>query len=163
MWFWLVPLVILIAVVAAAFYLWQTRFNVPRLTYTLLPAYEIPDVILVSGIIVENRGRKAAPNVKLTIRFEGDGAMIHHLKLSSSENAVLRSGGERFTFVTVSTRTLRPDGKIFINWAAAKDIHPQTTLTSYQPTVETLVQKLQRFLPHRAEPAATPSGRGARG
>lgn len=140
---WLLLALVLLVGGGGAAYLWQTRFNIPKLTYTLLPPYEIPDVILVGGLVVENRGRQPAPNVKVTVRFEGDAAtMIHHLKVVSAENAVLRSGGEQHTFATISSRALRPQGKIFVFWAAARDVQPQVALTSYQPTQETLLNRL---------------------
>ena len=146
---WLLLAAVLIVGGGAAAYLWQTRYNIPRLTHTLLPPYEIPDVILIGGLVVENRGHQPAPNVKVTIRFDGDAAtMIHHLKVTSAENAVLRSGGERHTFATISSRALRPGGMIFVYWAAARDVQPQVSLTSYQPTKETL---LNRLLPRKTD------------
>jgi hypothetical protein len=140
---WLILLLILILGAAAGLYYWQTRINVHHLEYTLLPSYEIPDVILVGGVVVENRGRQPAPNVKINIQFDGTAAtMIHHIKVTSAANAVLRSGGERHTFATVSTRLLAPRSKIFINWAAAHDVQPQITVTTYQPTPDTFLSKL---------------------
>jgi len=140
---WLILLLLLAAGAAVAFYYWQTRLNVPHLSHILLPAYEIPDVILVSGVMVENRGRQPAPNVKITIQFPGDAAaMIHHLKVQSAENTVLRSGGERFSFATVSLRSLRPHGTVFMYWAAAHDVQPKVNVTSYQPPTESVLNKL---------------------
>ncbi len=150
MWLpWLLLAIIFIALAAAALYYWQTRLNIPQLTYTPLPPYEIPDVILVAGVLIENRGRQPAPNIKITIQFEGEAAtMIHHMKVSSAENAVLRSGGERHTFANISARSLRPHGKIVVYWAAAQDIQPQISVTSYQPAQESFLQK---FLPRKSE------------
>ena len=85
---WLILVILLIGIVAAAYYYWQTRLNIPLLTYTPLPPYEIPDVILVSGVLIENRGRQPAPNIKIAIQFEGAAAtMIHHMQVASAENA----------------------------------------------------------------------------
>lgn len=135
-------LILLLAIAAAAYYYWQTRVNIPLLTYTPLPPYEIPDVILVSGVIVENRGRQPAPNIKVGIQFEGDAPpMIHHMKVTG-ENAVIRSGGERHTFANIGARSLRPRGKIVVYWAAAQEVQPNITVTSYQPTSPSLLQKL---------------------
>lgn len=146
---WVIAFLLLAAGAVVAGVLWQTRFNVPRLMYTLLPSYEIPDVILVGGVLIENRGRKPAPNVKVTVEFAGDAATtIHHMKVQSWETAVLRSGGERFNFATISARTLRPGGKIFVNWAASRDVQPQIHLTSYQPTQASF---LSRLLPRKQE------------
>lgn len=149
MWLWLVFILLLVALGAAAFYYWQTRLNIPMLTHTPLPPYEIPDVILVGGLIVENRGRQPAPNVKITIQFDPQAAtMIHHLQLKSSENAILRSGGERHNFATVSMRSLPPKGNAIIYWAAARDVQPEIHITSYSPTKETFLSKL---LPRKNE------------
>lgn len=146
---WLLLAIIVVAIAAAAYYYWQTRVNLPLLTYTPLPPYEIPDVILVGGVLVENRGRQPAPNLKIAIRFEGTNApMIHHMQVQSAENAVLRSGGERHTFAEISARSLRPHGKIVVYWAAAQDVQPRIVVTSYQPTRESLLQKL---LPRKSE------------
>ncbi len=140
---WLILALAVIVVVAAAYYYWQTRVNIPQLTYTLLPPYEIPDVILVSGLLVENRGKQPAPNIKIAIQFNGESApMIHHMQVASAENAVLRSGGERHTFANISAKSLRPRGKVVVYWAAAQNAQPQITVTSYQPTQESFLQKL---------------------
>jgi hypothetical protein len=143
MWPSLLLVLVLLGIGAAALYYWQTQQNIPRLTYTLLPPYEIPDVILISGVIVENRGRQPAPNIKIEIEFGGEQApMIHHMHVAGSENAVLRSGGERHTFANISAKQLRPRGKIVVYWAAAQNMPPQITVTSYQPTQETFLSKL---------------------
>lgn len=146
---WLIFAILLVALVVAALYYWQTRYNIPQLVYISLPPYEIPDVILVGGVMVENRGRQTAPNIKISIQFEGESApMIHHMKVSSAENAVVRSGGERHTFANISARALRPHGRIFVYWAAAQDIQPSINVTSYQPTQESFLQKL---LPRKSD------------
>lgn len=146
---WLLLLVLLAAAAAAAYYYRETRQNVAQLTYTPLPPYDIPDVILVSGVLIENRGRKAAPNIKITIQFDGESApMIHHMQVASAENAVLRSGGERYTFANISAKALRPRGKIVVYWAAAQNVQPQITVTSYQPTEDSFLQKM---LPRKSE------------
>ncbi len=150
MWLWILLLALIAAAIAGgAYYFWQTRFNIPVLMHTQLPPYEIPDVILVGGVVVENRGRKPAPNVKITIQFDPQEAtMIHHLQVKGAENAILRSGGERHNFATVSIKTLPPKGTLILYWAAARAIVPKITLTSYQPTQDNFLTKL---LPRRNE------------
>jgi hypothetical protein len=128
---WLVLLFLLIALAAAAFYVWQTRYNVPNLFYTLLPSYEIPDVITVSALLVENRGRVGAPNIKIVIQFDGDDApMIHHMQVASTEGAVTQNGGERHTFAQIEARLIRPHGRIVVYWAAGRDVQPRVHVTS---------------------------------
>lgn len=143
MWLWLLAAFVLIAAAFAALYYWQTRYNIPLLTYTQLPPYEIPDVILISGVLVENRGRQPAPNLKIAIGFSGENApMIHHMQVAGSENVVLRGGGERHTFINLSAKQLRPRGKIVVYWAAAQNAQPQIIVTSYRSTQETFLNKL---------------------
>ncbi len=143
MWLWLFLALVLIAAAIGGYYYWQTRYNIPRLWHTQLPPYEVPDVILVGGVVIENRGRQSAPNVKVTIQFDPQAAtMIHHLQVKGAENAILRSGGERHNFATVSVKTLPPKGTLILYWAAAREVVPQITLTSYQPTKETFLSKL---------------------
>jgi hypothetical protein len=144
----LLVLLVLVALGAGAAYcFWQSRYNSTKVSYMFLPPHEIPDLILVGGVVVENRGRQPAPNVKITIRFgELMGTMIHHMRVQSSDHTVLRSGGERYNYATVSARSLRPHGKIFINWAAADDLQPEIQVTTYQPTKEPI---LRRLLPYR--------------
>jgi hypothetical protein len=146
---WLLLFLLLAGSTAVGLYLWQTRINIPRLSYTPLPPYEVPDVILIGGVVVENRGRRAAPNVKITIRFQDESARtIHHFKVDSLDHAILRSGGEQYNFASVSARSLRAHGTIFIYWVASRDEQPQIAVTSYQPTPTSLAQKL---LPRRTD------------
>lgn len=146
---WLILALVLGVIAFGAYSYWQTRHNIPLLTYTILPAYEIPDVILVSGVLVENRGRQPAPNLKINIEFNGDSApMIHHMHVASAENAVLRNGGERHTFANIGAKSLRPRGKIVVYWATAQNVQPQITVTSYRPTKDSFLQKL---LPRKAD------------
>lgn len=146
---WLLLALVFVALGAFALYYWQTRLNIPLLFYTPLPSYEIPDVILVGGVLIENRGRQPAPNVKISIQFDGDDApMIHHMQVLSAETAVVRSGGELHTFANISARSLRPHGRIVVYWAAARDVQPRVSVTSYQPASGSF---LDRFLPNKPQ------------
>lgn len=143
MWLWLILLLVALAVAAGGYYYWQTRINIPVLTHTQLLPYEVPDVILVGGVVVENRGRQPAPNVKITVQFDPQAAtMIHHLQVKGQENAILRSGGERHNFATVSMKTFPAKGSLILYWAAAREVIPQITITSYQPTPDNFFAKL---------------------
>lgn len=143
MWLWLILLLLAIAAAFGAYYYYQTRINIPVLTQVQLPPYEVPDVILVGGVVVENRGRQPAPNVKVTIQFDPQAmTMIHHLQVKGQENAILRSGGERHNFATVSIKSLPPRGSLILYWAAAREIIPTITITSYQPNQQDFLAKL---------------------
>lgn len=134
-------IVVLVAAAALAVYLW--RYRVPRLVHTLLPPYEVPDVILVGGVIVENRGRAAAPNVRVNIQFEGMlPSKIHHLDVQSAQPYVLRAGGEQFDFATIRFRELSPYSKVFIYWAASDRVQPRITVTSFNPAGAPLPERV---------------------
>jgi hypothetical protein len=103
------------------------------LRYTILPPYEIPKIIVVSGLIVENRGGKAAHNVAINIRYDETGsAMIHHMQVVSEEEYVLRGGGEQHRFAVIRLREMSPGSKLFVYMAASDSTSPQVTVTSFE-------------------------------
>ncbi len=113
---------------------WQREINIPHLIFTPLPPYDVPDVILVGGVIVENRGRAPAHNVKIEVSYdEATTAKIRHMHVESDEPYILRGGGEQFNFATIRLRELRPRKKVFLYWAAGQDFRPRISVTSFQP------------------------------
>lgn len=143
-WIWAVLVFLFVAVIA--FVIWRRFIHVSRLVHTFLPPYEIPDVILMSGVYIENRGWAAAPNVKLTISFPNESAnKIHHMDVESEEPYILRGGGVDSYFATIRLRRIGSGKRVFVYWAAADRAKPQVSVTSYQPSL------LNRFLPRRAE------------
>ncbi len=128
---WLLPLLALLAVVGYLFA--RSRLSVPRLSYIPLPPYEVPNIILVGGLLVENRGRATAPNVKIEINYDqSDAIKIQHMHVASDEPYILRGGGEQYNFATIRLRELRPRRRVFVYWAAGDEFRPRITVTSFQ-------------------------------
>ncbi len=124
----------LIAAALALALLWQRKINIPRLVYTPLPPYDVPEVILVGGLVVENRGRAAAPNVKIEVHYDRlDSAKIQHMHVESDEPYILRGGGEQFNFATIRLRALPPGKKLFVYWTAGQQFQPRIRVTSFKP------------------------------
>ncbi len=133
-------LLILLAAGLILVIFWQRELRVPRLVHTRLPPYDVPDVILVGGVMIENRGRAAAPNVKVEIQYgQGDSARIQHMHIASDEPYIMRGGGEQYNFATIRLRELRPGKKLVVYWAAREDFQPHISVTSFQPTGKDLV------------------------
>ncbi len=133
---WIV--LVLIAVVLVGILYWQREINVPRLVYTPLPPYDVPDVILVGGVLIENRGRATAPNVKVEIQYgQGDSVRIQHMHIASEEPYIVRSGGEQHSFANIRLRQLGPGKKVVVYWSAGQEFQPSVSVTSFQPTGKT--------------------------
>ncbi len=114
----------------------QRRINAPRLVYTPLPSYDIPDLILVGGLLLENRGRVTAPNVQVNIKYgQDDSARIRHMRISSEEAYVVRGGGDQHNFATIRLRQLGPGKKLVVYWAAAQELQPSVSVTNFQTRV----------------------------
>ncbi|MGB8643760.1 MAG: hypothetical protein WCF84_00855 [Anaerolineae bacterium] len=127
-------LVIIAILAVALFFFWQRQLNVPRITYVVFPPYDVPDVILVGGLLVENRGRATATNVKIDIQYEqADSGRIHHMHVTSDDPYILRGGGEQFNFANIRLRELRPRKRLFVFWAAGEQFQPRISVTSFQP------------------------------
>jgi len=132
---WVVLILLAIGLAFVVYY--QREINVPRLTFTALPPYDVPDVILIGGVIVENRGRAPAFNVKVEVSYnEAESAKIQHMHVESDEPYILRGGGEQFNFATIRLRELRPRKKVFLYWAAGQDFRPRINVTNFRPTEE---------------------------
>lgn len=103
------------------------------LRYTILPPYEIPQLIVVTGLIVENRGASPAHNVSIHISYDSTSvATIHHMQVMSDQDYILRSGGEQHPFATIRLREMRPGGKVFVYMATADTVLPQVRVSSYE-------------------------------
>jgi len=112
---------------------WSRPTPQSDLRYTILPPYEIPQLIVVTGLIVENHGSSPAHNVRITISYaETSVAMIHHMQVMSDEDYILRSGGEEYSFATIRLREMAPDSKVFVYLATADTVMPQVTVSSFE-------------------------------
>jgi hypothetical protein len=99
--------------------------------YTLLPPYDIPGVIVVSGVIAENHSSKTINNIRIHVEYEGASSHIHHIHIISDDEYILRGGGEGSTFATLRLRKMRPGGKVVVYFAATRPINPHITVTSW--------------------------------
>jgi len=109
------------------------RNPAPELTYLILPPYEIPDLIVIGGVVVENRGTAPAHNVKVALEFPGtDTTKIRHLQVLSDVEYILRGGGELQSFATLRVRRLAPGQRIVIYFSGPTRVLPRVTATHYE-------------------------------
>ncbi len=114
---------------------WRRPHPESALRYTLLPPYEIPNIIVVTGLIVENCGHQPAHNVNVTISYpEESESIIHHMQVVSETEYVLRGGGEQRRFAQIRLREMAPDSKLFVYMAASHPILPEVKVSSYEKT-----------------------------
>lgn len=107
--------------------------HTPDLQYLVLPPYEIPELIVIGGVIVENRGNAPANNVKIALEYaETDATRIHHLNVVSDVAYILRGGGESHTFATLRVRQLEPGKRLVIYFSGSQAIQPRVVVTNYE-------------------------------
>jgi len=112
---------------------WKRLTGGPDLHYILLPPYEIPDIIVVGGIVVENRGRKAAHNVRIALEYDApDERLLHHLQVVSDVPYIVRSGGDRRSFATIRVQELGPQQRVIIYYSSHDQIAPRVHVSSYE-------------------------------
>jgi len=99
--------------------------------YTLLPPYDIPGVIVVSGLLVENRSNKALHNIRIHVEYDPEASRIHHIQILSDDEYILRGGGETHSFATLRLRSMRAGGKVVVYFAATRPVNPEITVTSW--------------------------------
>jgi hypothetical protein len=107
--------------------------NRAHLVHSFLPPYEIPDLITVSVVVVENRGGADAPNVKVTLEYDAaDATKISHMQVISDEEYILRGGGEQHSFATIRLRKLGAGKRLTIYFASTRAVEPRVKVTSYE-------------------------------
>ncbi len=112
-------------------FFWRRQLNRPRLTFTVLPPYDIPDMLVVGGVMVQNGGRSAASNVKISVEYDAaELARIRHLAVVTEEEYALRSGGEQFSYATLRLRELGPGHQVFIYVSGPRAATPSVRVTS---------------------------------
>src|SRR5712692_1191322 len=98
--------------------------------YIILPPYDIPGVIVVSALLVENRSTKALNNIRIHVEYDPETSRIHHIQILSDDEYILRGGGVSHSFATLRLRKMRAGGKIVIYFAATRPINPSVDVTS---------------------------------
>ncbi|MBM3129572.1 MAG: hypothetical protein FJ009_13215 [Chloroflexi bacterium] len=111
----------------------QRDLPIPELAYLILPPYEIPDLIVMGGVVVENRGAAPAHNVKVALEFpDADTTKIRHLQVLSDVEYILRGGGELQSFATLRVRRLAPGQRLVIYFSGPNRVQPRVTATHYE-------------------------------
>ncbi len=124
---------IVTAIVLIVVLYWRYEVMVSHVTFSILPPYEIPEVIVMSGVMVENRGRAAASNVQIRVQYDpSDTAKISHMRIVGDDAYVIRSGGERHSHAVIRLREMDAGQKVFIYVSGSRAVTPQVQVTADQ-------------------------------
>ena len=105
----------------------------PQLVHTVLPPYEIPELIVVGCVVVENRGSASANNVKIVLEYEQtDSSRIRHLQVVSDAEYILRGGGEHESFATLRLRRLEAGKRVVVYFSGPNRVLPRVSVTHYE-------------------------------
>lgn len=113
----------------------KTDRSAPDLQTIILPPYEVPDLIVIGGVVVENRGNLAANNIKITLEYDDmDMARIRHLQVVSDAEYILRGGGDLHSFATLRVARLEPGQRLVIYFSGPDRVLPSVQVTNYEGT-----------------------------
>jgi len=114
--------------------LWGPRHpRVPDLKSIILPPYEIPDLIVIGGVIVENRGDAPANNVKIVLEYaDTNSDRIRNLQVVSDAEYIMLGGGEQQSFATLRVRRLGAGQRMVIYFSGPSRIQPRVRVTHYE-------------------------------
>lgn len=105
----------------------------PKLMCLVLPPYEVPELIVIGGVVVENRGTAAANNVKIVLELaDADTSKIRHLQVISDVEYILRGGGELHSFATLRVRRLEVGQRVIVYFSGPTPVEPRVTVTHYE-------------------------------
>ncbi len=105
----------------------------PKLVHTVLPPYEIPQLVVTGGVLVENRGEAPAHNVKVSLEYEQNtGERLYHLQVYSDADYILRGGGEQESFAMLRMRTLGAGERVIVYFSAPTRIQPRVMVSHYE-------------------------------
>ncbi len=105
----------------------------PNLVHIVLPPYEVPDLIVIGGVVVENRGGAPANNVKVVLEYNGaTPETIRHLRVVSDVEYILLGGGDQKSFATIRARQLGAGQRMVIYFSGLGRIQPQVRVTHYE-------------------------------
>lgn len=98
----------------------------PDLKCLILPPYEIPDLIVTGGVVIENRGAAPANNVKIVMEYESaDSKRIRHLQVVSDVEYILLGGGEQQSFATLRLRQLGAGQRLVVYYSGPDKVQPR--------------------------------------
>lgn len=105
----------------------------PDLHWLVLPAYEIPGMAVVSGVVVENQGRGTALNVKIEVSFPFESnRLMHQIQVFSDDEYIMRGGGEGQRFVTLRLREIQAGNSVVLYFASHEPMTPEVTVSNFQ-------------------------------
>jgi hypothetical protein len=105
----------------------------PLLAHTVLPPYEVPDLIVTGGVVVENRGGAPAHNVKIVLQYDDDSVgKIRHLQVVSETEYILLHGGDQQSFATIRLRQLGAGEQLVVYFSGPDRVQPRVTVTHYE-------------------------------
>ncbi len=105
----------------------------PQLAQIILPPYEVPDLIVIGGVVVENQGDLSANNIKIVLEYDAtEMHRIHHLQVISDAAYILRGGGELYSFATLRLRQLGAGQRVVVYFSGPNQIQPRVTVTHYE-------------------------------
>lgn len=106
---------------------------VPQLVHTVLPPYEVPELIVMGGVVVENRGQAPANNVKIVLEYDNpETQKIRHLQVLTEAEYIVRGGGEQQSFATLRLRQLGAGQRVVVYFSGPTRILPRVTVTHYE-------------------------------
>ncbi|NOZ05334.1 MAG: hypothetical protein GXP41_03130 [Chloroflexi bacterium] len=115
------------------FWQWLTGSGSPDLHYFILPPYEIPDIIVMEGVVVENRGQAPAYNVRITLEYDQPvDRLLHHLRVISEAPYIVRSGGDKQPSATIRLQQLSSHQRVIVYFSSHDQIAPRVKVSSYE-------------------------------
>lgn len=121
-------LVLVVAGLAIGEYI-RRRNRESRLIYMVLPPYEVPELIVTGGVLVENRGTAPARDIRIALAYPDAGTQkIRHLQVMSDVQYVQQSGGESESFVTLAVQQINPNQKLIIYFSGPDRLLPRVTV-----------------------------------
>lgn len=105
----------------------------PNLVHFVLPPYEVPELIVMGGVVIENRGSAPANNVKIGLEYESaESKRIRHLQVLSDAEYILLGGGEQQSFATLRVRQLGAGQRVVVYFSGPDSVQPRVKVTHYE-------------------------------
>ena len=122
-------LVLLVAALAFSDYT-RRKTRTPHLVYLVLPPYEVPGMIVVGGVLVENRGTASANGIRIALAYPDERAQrIRYLQIFSDAEYAQESGGESESFVRLKVNELNPGQKVIVYFSGMDRMLPRVRVT----------------------------------
>ncbi len=120
---------VLIALFLAAIIFWRENIFVPRIVETILPPYEVPELIVTSGVLVENRGRAPARRLRIALTYpNGSLERIRNLQILCNSKYQL-GGGEHESFLNLQVPQFDAGERLVIYFSGSNKNQPQVKIT----------------------------------